>query len=44
MNYDVVRGVINILKVVLQNPEQTQAAGLTAFGTDGFTVVSNGAV
>ena len=42
--YDVVRGATKYLESSSSAPEQTQAAGLTAFGTDGFTLGSNGSV
>ena len=39
--YDVVRGVTKRVFTNQNNAEETQAQGLTAFGTDGFTVGSN---
>ena len=36
--YDAVRGVTNVLLSNATNAETTYAQGLTAFGTDGFTV------
>tara|TARA_Y100001938_G_scaffold107964_1_gene147513 strand:- start:140 stop:1180 length:1041 start_codon:yes stop_codon:yes gene_type:complete len=39
--YDVVRGVTKRLFSNETNAEETQSAGLTAFGSDGFTVGSN---
>ena len=39
--YDVVRGVTKYLESSSTAPEQTQSYGLTAFGTDGFTLGSN---
>ena len=42
--YDVVRGVTKRIYPDLSNAEDTNTAGLTAFGTDGFTVNTGGAV
>ena len=39
--YDAVRGVTKYLESSASSPEQTQQYGLTAFGTDGFTLGSN---
>ena len=39
--YDAVRGVTKYLESSATSPEQTQSAGLTTFGTDGFTLGSN---
>ena len=39
--YDAVRGVTKYLESSASSPEQTQSAGLTAFGTDGFTLGDN---
>ena len=39
--YDAVRGVTKYLESSSTAPEQTQSYGLTAFGTDGFTLGSN---
>tara|TARA_R100001443_G_scaffold111929_1_gene125108 strand:+ start:2565 stop:3599 length:1035 start_codon:yes stop_codon:yes gene_type:complete len=39
--YDAVRGVTKYLESSANSPDQTQSAGLTAFGTDGFTLGSN---
>ena len=39
--YDAVRGVTKYLESSATSPEQTQQYGLTAFGTDGFTLGSN---
>jgi len=40
--YDSARGVTKYLESSSTAPEQTQTYGLTAFGTDGFTLGSNG--
>tara|TARA_Y100001937_G_scaffold118687_1_gene173387 strand:+ start:26 stop:1090 length:1065 start_codon:yes stop_codon:yes gene_type:complete len=42
--YDSVRGVNKILRTNGTNAESTQTDGLTAFGTDGFTVGAAGSV
>ena len=42
--YDAVRGVTKRLKSDNANAESTQSNGLTAFGTDGFTVGDHGGV
>ena len=42
--YDVVRGVTKRIYSDISNAEDTNTAGLTAFGTDGFTVNTGGAV
>ena len=42
--YDAVRGVTKRIYSDLTNAEDTNTAGLTAFGTDGFTVNTGGAV
>jgi|TARA_B100000900_G_scaffold412469_1_gene434324 hypothetical protein len=42
--YDAVRGVNKILSSNNTNAEATQSDGLTAFGTDGFTVGASGSV
>ena len=42
--YDAVRGVTKRIYSDLTNAEDTNTAGLTAFGTDGFTVGTGGAV
>jgi hypothetical protein len=42
--YDAVRGVTKRIYSDLNNAEDTNTAGLTAFGTDGFTVNTGGAV
>ena len=42
--YDAVRGVTKRLKCDNANAESTQSNGLTAFGTDGFTVGDHGGV
>tara|TARA_R100000353_G_C6487770_1_gene190889 strand:+ start:86 stop:1141 length:1056 start_codon:yes stop_codon:yes gene_type:complete len=39
--YDAVRGTTKYLESSSTAPEQTQSYGLTAFGTDGFTLGSN---
>ena len=39
--YDSARGVTKYLESSSTAPEQTQSAGLTTFGTDGFTLGSN---
>tara|TARA_R100001440_G_scaffold40339_1_gene60028 strand:- start:46 stop:1101 length:1056 start_codon:yes stop_codon:yes gene_type:complete len=41
---DSIRGVTKELETNANNAESTEAESLTAFGTDGFTVGSNGAV
>ena len=42
--YDAVRGVTKRIYSDINNAEDTNTAGLTAFGTDGFTVNTGGAV
>lgn len=42
--YDSVRGVNKVLRTNGTNAETTQTDGLTAFGTDGFTVGASGSV
>jgi len=39
--YDSVRGTTKVIYTDLTNAESTQASGLTAFNSDGFTVVSD---
>ena len=42
--YDVIRGVTKTINSATTAAESTSGSGLTAFGTDGFTVVSDGDV
>ena len=41
-NYDAVRGATKIIYQNLTNAEATQSNGLTAFGSDGFTLGDDG--